>query len=195
MSRTLQFKRYANTVVANTTGANGELIIDSTNDTITVHDGVTQGGNRLATETYVNLSSGLAQDAYDFANTRASYAYAQAAYAQANTVRQTVPQNRQTTNHILNLTDAGRHLYYTQSSNVVLYIPPALQEPFANGSIINIISNTTSGANVTITPNNGVSLYVAGNTTSSSRNVTSYGVATLIQVAENTWFVYGQGVI
>lgn len=52
MSKTLQFRRYANTVVATTTGAAGELIVDSTNSTITVHDGVTAGGKRLATEAY-----------------------------------------------------------------------------------------------------------------------------------------------
>jgi hypothetical protein len=54
MSRTLQFKRYANTIVATTTGADGELIVDETNHTITVHDGVTVGGTRIATEKFVN---------------------------------------------------------------------------------------------------------------------------------------------
>jgi hypothetical protein len=44
MSRTLQFRRYDNATVANTVGANGELIINTTNKTITVHDGVTPGG-------------------------------------------------------------------------------------------------------------------------------------------------------
>ena len=44
MSRTLQFRRYNSATIANTTGANGELIINSTNQTITVHDGVTPGG-------------------------------------------------------------------------------------------------------------------------------------------------------
>ena len=44
MSRTLQFRRYNSATIANTTGANGELIINTTNKTITVHDGVTPGG-------------------------------------------------------------------------------------------------------------------------------------------------------
>lgn len=54
MSRTIQFKRRPAASVANTVGANGELIIDTTNDTLTIHDGVTSGGSRLATENYVN---------------------------------------------------------------------------------------------------------------------------------------------
>jgi hypothetical protein len=49
MPRTLQFKRYSSATLANTTGANGELIIDTTNQTLTIHDGVTPGGRSLAT--------------------------------------------------------------------------------------------------------------------------------------------------
>jgi hypothetical protein len=58
-----------------------------------------------------------------------------------------------------------------------------------------IISKTTSSANVTVSPNTGVSLFLAGNTTSSSRIVTTYGMASLIQVAANTWFINGTGVV
>jgi hypothetical protein len=47
MSRTLQFRRLGTATLANTTGANGELIINSTNKTLTVHDGVTPGGFAL----------------------------------------------------------------------------------------------------------------------------------------------------
>jgi hypothetical protein len=49
MSRTLQFKRYSAATLAGITGANGEIIIDTTNQTITIHDGVTPGGRSLAT--------------------------------------------------------------------------------------------------------------------------------------------------
>ena len=352
MSRTLQFKRYANTFIASSiTGANGELIIDSTNRTITVHDGVTLGGKRLATETFVsnatssvvlvvnqivtnssnrsnnavllanqalilaqaasnstntllislssnsvftsitsnnyfsntgvdlfafanaaysqaNVSSGtaafnqantanliantaaanitiifgidaaqntniasawtqanaanvLAQSSYTQANAanvlaQSSYTQAnsanilaqaaftqansanilaQAAFTQANTSAQTVPQNAQVTNYILQLSDAGKHIYYTQSSNVILYIPTTANVAFSNGTKIMIVSKTSSSANVTVSPNTGVSMFLAGNTISASRNVTTYGVATLMQVAANTWFISGTGVV
>ena len=56
MSRTLQFKRLANTHLGQVIGANGEIIVDYTNDTLTVHDGQTLGGSRLATETHVTNS-------------------------------------------------------------------------------------------------------------------------------------------
>jgi len=111
-----------------------------------------------------------------------------------NAAAQTVPQNAQSTNYVLQLTDAGKHIYYTQSSNTILYIPTTSNVAFSNGSTIMIISRTSSSANVTVSPNTGVTMYLAGNTTSASRNVTTYGMATLIQVAANTWFINGTGV-
>lgn len=107
---------------------------------------------------------------------------------------QTVPQNAQTVNYTIQLTDAGKHIYYTQASNTILYIPTTANVAFSNGSTIMIISRTSSSANVTVSPNTGVSMYLAGNTTSASRNVTTYGMASLIQVAANTWFINGTGV-
>jgi hypothetical protein len=125
--------------------------------------------------------------------------YLQAALNTANTniaaAAQTVPQNAQTSNYVLQPTDAGKHIYYTQGTNVTLHIPNAGQASFSNGVTIMIISQTTSSANVTISPNTGVSLYLAGNTISASRIVTTYGMASLISVAANTWFINGTGVV
>ena len=53
MAKTLQLKRYDTSTLSSTTGAEGELIVDTTLDTVTVHDGSTAGGTRLATESYV----------------------------------------------------------------------------------------------------------------------------------------------
>jgi Lon protease-like protein len=112
----------------------------------------------------------------------------------ANAASQTIPQNAQSTNYTLQLTDAGKHIYYTQASNTILHIPTTSNVAFSNGSTIMIVSRTSSGANVTVSPNTGVTMYLAGNTTSALRNVTTYGMATLIQVAANTWFINGTGV-
>jgi plastocyanin/uncharacterized protein with PhoU and TrkA domain len=118
----------------------------------------------------------------------------QVARNSANAAAQTIPQNIQSTNYTLQLTDAGKHIYYTQASNTILHIPTTSNVAFSNGSTIMIISATSAGANVTVSPNTGVTMYLAGNTTSASRNVTTYGMATLIQVAANTWFINGTGV-
>ena len=146
-----------------------------------------------------NAINSFAQSAYNAANTNATNIttatnLAQSAFNAANSASQTIPQNAQSGNYTLQLTDAGKHIYYTQASNTILYIPPSNQVTFSNGSTIMIVSRTSSSANVTVTPNTGVTLYLAGNTTSVSRNVTTYGMATLIQVAANTWFINGTGV-
>jgi len=56
MSTTLQFRR-GNTTTSNAfTGAVGELFIDTDVNTLIVHDGITTGGTRLATEASVNTA-------------------------------------------------------------------------------------------------------------------------------------------
>ena len=242
MSRTLQFKRYANTVVANTTGAAGEIIIETTNNIVTVHTGSIAGGVRMTSESYVanssnlvltrtnaafdkansanvlaqaafyegNIAFGHANSAFNLANSSSllsqsayngsniAFGHANSAFNLANTNSNNfgiLTQNAQNTNYILSSSDVGKHLYFTQSTSVNLYIPWSSNASFSNGTTIMIVSRTTSSANVRVTPNTGVSLYLAGNTSSTTRNVSTYGVATLIQVAANTWMISGSGIV
>jgi hypothetical protein len=203
MSRIIQFKRYGASTLANTVGANGEIIVNLTTKGITLHDGVTAGGFSIQTD---NVARVLANASFLQANTsnvtaesafvRANLAniLAQAAFTQANTAVIS-PQNAQSTNYVLRLTDSGKYIYYTQPSSVILYIPTTSNVAFSNGTSITIVSRTSSGATVTVTPNTGVSLFLAGNTTSASRNIITYGLATLIHVEANTWFIRGSGVV
>jgi len=138
-------------------------------------------------------ASEFANGAFAQANSAASFA--NGAFEQANSAAQTIPQNAQTGDYTLTLSDAGKFIYYNGSQNTRLYIPTTANVAFSNGAVIMIVSQTSSGANVTINANSGVSLYLAGNTTSSNRNVTTYGVATLLHVKANTWFVYGTGIV
>jgi hypothetical protein len=115
MAKTLQFRRDTTANLASVTGAEGEIFIDLTKDTVVVMDGSTAGGKPLATESYVGtaisnlidsapgtldtlneLAAALGDDA-NFATsisntvaTAGSYAnsassYANSAYNQANT--------------------------------------------------------------------------------------------------------------
>ena len=56
MPTVLRFRRGDTTASNAFTGAEGELFIDTTKDTVVVHDGVTAGGKPLATETYVSTA-------------------------------------------------------------------------------------------------------------------------------------------
>ena len=53
MPKILQFRRGTTGELSTIVGAVGELFVDTTKDTVVVHDGVTAGGSTLATETYV----------------------------------------------------------------------------------------------------------------------------------------------
>lgn len=243
MSRTLQFKRYANTALANVVGAPGEMIIDYTNYFLTIHDGLTPGGHVISSfgidptvRNFANTINVFTQSAYNQANIaiadtitlqntfitanaiinvlfgiestqnnniNLAINIAQSAFYQAGVANslsqaaflQIAAQNAQNTNYILQLSDTGKYIYYTQSSNVFLYIPTSSNVAFSNGTTIKIVSqNTAPSANITVFPNTGVSLYNAGNTISGSHNVTPYGVATLMMAKANTWFISGFGI-
>ena len=101
-----------------------------------------------------------------------------------------IPQIVFTSNSTLALTDAGKHYYSANSANVIT-IPNNTTVSFNIGSAISIIQQGT--ANLTLTPDAGVTLYLAGNSTSSSRMLGNYGMATLMKVATDTWFINGTG--
>lgn len=89
MPTTLQFRRYDSANIANTTGAVGEILIDTDKDTVVVQDGSTAGGFALARESTLssayaaaNTAQTTAQDAFGRAN--AGYGQANTAYGQAN---------------------------------------------------------------------------------------------------------------
>jgi hypothetical protein len=108
MAKTLQFRRGTTAELSSVTGAEGELFVDTTKDTVVVMDGSTAGGKPLATESYVGtaisnlidaapgaldtlneLAAALGDDA-NFATTitnasTTAGSYANSAYGQANT--------------------------------------------------------------------------------------------------------------
>ena len=149
---------------------------------------------------YANTGINNAASASSYANTginnaASASAYANAAYAAANSAANLIPQNAQATTYALVGTDAGKHIYFTNSTNATLYLPNNGQVSWPVGTTIMIVSKTGSSANVTVTPNTGVSMYLAGNTTAASRIVRTYGMATLLNTGANTWFINGSGVV
>jgi hypothetical protein len=103
-----------------------------------------------------------------------------------------IPQVSFTGNATIATTDAGKHYYSTQSSNYILTIANNASQGFAVGAAISIVNQGTG--NITIAQGSGVSLYLAGNATSGNRNVTTFGMATIMKVATDTWFINGTGV-
>lgn len=101
-----------------------------------------------------------------------------------------VPQVLFTSNATLALTDAGKHYYSVNSANIIT-IPNNTVVAFNIGTAISIVQQGT--ANLTINPGSGVILYMAGNISSGSRILSNVGMATLLKVDTNTWFINGTG--
>ena len=95
-------------------------------------------------------------------------------------------------NVTLALSDSGKHFYNTTASPQTITVPTFANVAFGNGTVISIANQSTS--NISVALQSAVILYLAGNATSAARTITSYGVATLLKVNTNTWFINGSGV-
>lgn len=102
-----------------------------------------------------------------------------------------IPQLSFTGNTTIALADAGKHYYSTQSTSFTLTVANNATQSFSIGTAINVINQGTGA--ITIAPAGGVSVYLAGNSTSGSRTLSSYGMATIQKVATDTWFLVGVG--
>jgi hypothetical protein len=103
-----------------------------------------------------------------------------------------LPQISFTGNATTTATDAGRHYYSTLATANTLTIANNTSVSWAVGTIITVV-NRGSG-NITIAQGSGVSLYLAGNSTAGNRTVSTYGMASLLNVAANIWMINGTGV-
>jgi hypothetical protein len=95
-------------------------------------------------------------------------------------------------NVTLAATDAGKHYYSTTAGNLTLTIPLNSTVPFTTGTAISIV--VQAAGNILVNAASGVTLYMAGNSTAANRVVGGYGMATLMKVASDTWFINGAGV-
>jgi hypothetical protein len=103
-----------------------------------------------------------------------------------------IPQVSFTANATIAATDAGKHYYSTLSTANALTIANNTSVSWAVGTAITVVNRGTG--NIIITQGSGVSLYLAGNSTPANRTVTTYGMATLLNVAANIWMINGTGV-
>ena len=103
-----------------------------------------------------------------------------------------IPQVIFTGNATVATADAGKHFYSTQSINYILTIANNASQAFQTGSAVTVINQGTG--NITVAQGSGVTLYLAGNATAGNRTVSTFGMATLIKVATDTWFINGTGV-
>jgi hypothetical protein len=159
---------YGNTisVAGNVTG--GNLITAGSGGNITLTGGNITGANVVTANTFTGNTAGFAIGYRD------------------------IPQISFTGNATIATTDAGKHYYSTLSTGNVLTIANNASQGFQVGAAITIVNQGTG--NITVAQGSGVTLYLAGNATSGNRSVATFGMATLIKVATDTWFINGTGV-
>ena len=93
----------------------------------------------------------------------------------------------------LALSDAGKHYHTSATANYTLTIPTNATTAFDIGSAISIV--VQSAGNILVNAASGVTLYMAGSSTAGNRVVGSWGMATLLKVGTDTWFINGTGVV
>ena len=95
-------------------------------------------------------------------------------------------------NDTIALEDSGKHFRSTTAGNITLSIPTNATVAFPTGTAISIVEQ--AAGNILVNAISGVTLYQAGNSTAGNRVISTYGVATLMKVDTDTWFVSGTGV-
>ena len=99
----------------------------------------------------------------------------------------------QSTSTSLALTDQGKHVYFTGGSTATLSVATNASVAFPIGTTILVVNNNS--ANLTIqNATSGVSFQLANGASSTSRTVATKGMATLLYVGSDTWYVSGAGV-
>lgn len=96
-------------------------------------------------------------------------------------------------NVTLSLADAGKHYYSSTNTPYTVTVPSNANVAFTTGTTIVIINKST--ANISISKQSAVSLYSAGNSTNTTRTLTSYGMATLVKTESDVWFINGAGLV
>jgi hypothetical protein len=98
-------------------------------------------------------------------------------------------------NLLLTKTHAGKHIYVTDPGGIIpqgITIQQNATVPLEIGTTIVIINSNTS--RICYVETTGDTLRLAGASTTGTRQIAAYGMATLIKVAATSWIISGVGV-
>lgn len=100
-----------------------------------------------------------------------------------------MPQNLRSTGYTLALSDAGKHIYYTGSA-ATLVVPTNAAVALPIGATITIINNGSGSLTISTT---SITMNFAGTTSTGNRTLATKGMATIIKVTTDGWFISGVG--
>ena len=103
-----------------------------------------------------------------------------------------IPQVVLNANTTAALADSGKHFYSTTAGDLSILIPTNANVAFPTGTAFTVV--VQAAGNVLVNADAGVTLYMAGSNSAGNRTVGTYGMATVMKVATDTWFINGTGV-
>jgi hypothetical protein len=103
-----------------------------------------------------------------------------------------IPQISLAANATAALVDSGKHYYSTTAGNLQLTLPDNANVAFPVGTALSVVLQ--AAGNVLVVTQPSTTLYLGGNSTAGNRVISTYGMATIMKVATNTWFINGTGV-
>lgn len=102
------------------------------------------------------------------------------------------PLNTQDATYTLVLSDSGKTILHTSASTHTWTIPPNSSVAYPTGTVI-VVANIGSGA-VTLARGSGVALRIGGTATDGNKALAQHGVASLLKLDTNSWYISGTGV-
>ena len=99
-----------------------------------------------------------------------------------------MPQNSKSANYELIIGDMGKHVYVTANSTVT--VPAYTSVDFPIGTTIAVVAGIGATVSIAITTD---TMNLAGSGTTGTRTLAPFGMATLVKVAQSTWFISGVG--
>jgi hypothetical protein len=102
-----------------------------------------------------------------------------------------LPQNPQSASYTLTLGDRGKHIYSVNVAGQSVFVPTNSVAAFPIGSAIVIVNDGTNPITVS---QGSVYLRLAGGGSTGDRSIASGGIATLLKVDTDRWFISGIGV-
>jgi hypothetical protein len=100
-----------------------------------------------------------------------------------------IPQNAQSGNYTLIITDAGKHIYETGSSTTVT-IPANASVAFPVGTVVTFINGAATAISIAITTD---TMVLAGTSSTGTRTLALAGMATILKYSSTAWLISGSG--
>ena len=102
-----------------------------------------------------------------------------------------IPQNAQTGNYTMVLSDAGKHIYHAVGAGAATYTIPANGSvAYAIGTAITFVNLSSTSISIAITTD---TMYLSSAGTTGTRTLAQYGSATAIKVTSTVWLISGSG--